>query len=93
MEYLTHKDIQSLREAVRDIRVWKNGNGAVGAEQRIQKVEEQCNAMEKLIDTNNRRIEEDRAYRKKRDRNFWIVIGFLATNLLSPIILKLLGVT
>lgn len=92
MEYLTHRDIQSLREAVRDIRTWKNGNGAIGAEQRLQGLEERADVMEKLIDTNNRRIEEDRAYRKKRDRNFWIVIGFLATNLLTPIILKLLGV-
>ena len=92
MEFVTHKDIQSLREAVRSIRIWKDGNGAIGAEQRLQRVEERCDVMEKLIDTNNRRIEEDRAHRKKRDRNFWVVIGFLATNLLSPIILKFLGV-
>ena len=77
-------------EDIRRLEYWRDGNGALGAEQRLQAVETLISHVDAQAQEGVRLIKEHRAWHKEVSKKAWWVIGILVADMLIPVAMRVL---
>lgn len=84
------EQVQKNAEEIRLLQHWRDGNGALGAEQRLQAVETLISHVDAQAQEGVRLIKEHRAWHKGVSKKAWWVIGILVADMLIPVAMRVL---
>ena len=79
------EQVQKNAEEIRLLQHWRDGNGAIGAEARLQTAELQSSAAHRMIE-DHLRIHE------RMNKRVWLVVGIVLADMAVPLVLHFLGV-
>ena len=79
------EQINRNTEDIRRLEYWRDGNGAIGAEARLQTAEIQSSAAHRMIE-DHLRIHE------RMNKRVWLVVGIVLADMAVPLVLHFLGV-
>ena len=84
------EQVNQNTEDIRRLEYWRDGNGALGAEQRLQAVEALISHVDAQAQEGVRLIKEHRAWHKEVTKKAWWVIGILVADMLIPVAMRVL---
>lgn len=79
------EQVQKNTEEIRVLQHWRDGNGAIGAEARLQAAELQSSAAHRMI-------EDHLKIHDRMNKRLWLVVGIILADMAVPLALHFLGV-